>query len=82
MCVFYTSIVSNNDINNYSKVITIITIIITQGGIKAVVWTDALQAVVLFGSFLGIIIYGYSDTGHFHNVFDLNYQTDRVELVE
>ena len=28
------------------------------GGIKAVIWTDAFQALCMFGSYLGIIVYG------------------------
>ncbi len=51
-----------------------------QGGMKAVVWTDTLQAAVLLGSYLGVVIYGNAEAGHIHTVFDLNYQTDRIEL--
>ncbi len=53
-----------------------------QGGLKAVIWADTLQAAVLFGSFLAVIIAGNSEAGHWHTVFDLNYQTDRIELFE
>ncbi len=51
-----------------------------QGGIKAVVWSDVFQAAVMFGSFLAVTIKGNSEAGHFKQVFDLNYQTDRIEL--
>ena len=46
------------------------------------VWTDTLQSLVLMGSFLAVVIYGNVEAGHFHTVFDLNYQTDRVEIFE
>ena len=46
------------------------------------IWADTLQAAVLFGSFLAVIIAGNSEAGHWHTVFDLNYQTDRIELFE
>ena len=51
-----------------------------QGGIKAVMWTDTFQALMMFGSFLAVIIKGNSDAGGSYQVFDLNYQTRRIEL--
>ena len=50
------------------------------GGIKAVIWTDTFQALCMFGSFLGIIIYGSEKVGGPSKVFDINYQAGRVEL--
>ena len=50
------------------------------GGIKAVIWTDTFQALCMFGSFLGIIIYGSEKVGGPSKVFDMNYQVGRVEL--
>merc|ERR1719427_1945879 len=50
------------------------------GGIKAVMWTDTFQAVCMFGSFLAIIIKGNIDAGGASRVFDVNYQSGRVEL--
>ena len=52
----------------------------TLGGIKAVMWTDTFQSAVMFGSFLAVIIKGNYDAGGAERVFDLNYQTDRIEL--
>ena len=51
-----------------------------QGGIKAVMWTDAFQAIMMFGSFLAVIIKGNADAGGSHVVFDRNYQTRRIEF--
>ena len=50
------------------------------GGMKAVIWTDTFQALCMFGSFLGIIIYGSEVAGGPAKVFDINYQAGRVEL--
>ena len=50
------------------------------GGIKAVIWTDTFQALCMFGSYLGIIIYGSEMVGGAARVFDTNYQAGRVEL--
>lgn len=50
------------------------------GGIKAVMWTDTFQAVCMFGSFLAIILKGNHDAGGSSRVFDVNYQSGRIEL--
>merc|ERR1719317_100511 len=52
----------------------------TIGGIKAVMWTDTFQALVMFGSFLAIIIKGNADACGSSKVFDENYKTGRIEL--
>ena len=62
-------------------VIFIVCILYTAiGGIKAVMWTDTFQAVVMFGSFLAIIIKGNSDACGSSEVFDRNYQASKIEL--
>ena len=43
-------------------------------------WTDTFQAVCMFGSFLAIILKGNYDAGGSSRVFDVNYQSGRVEL--
>ena len=43
-------------------------------------WTDAFQAIMMFGSFLAVIIKGNADAGGSHVVFDRNYQTGRIEI--
>ena len=43
-------------------------------------WTDAFQSIVMFGSFLAVIIKGNADAGGSHVVFDRNYQTSRIEI--
>ena len=45
-------------------------------------WTDAFQAMMMFGSFLAVIIKGNNDAGGASLVFDRNYQTGRIELFE
>ncbi len=48
--------------------------------IQAVIWTDCFQALCMFGSYLGIIIYGSQALGGAARVWDINYQASRVEL--
>eukprot|EP00397_Hematodinium_sp_SG-2012_P031775 GEMP01033771.1.p1 GENE.GEMP01033771.1~~GEMP01033771.1.p1 ORF type:complete len:654 (+),score=118.16 GEMP01033771.1:25-1962(+) len=52
----------------------------TIGGMKAVMWTDVFQALVMFGSFIAIIWKGSNDAGGASKVFDANYQSGRVQL--
>ena len=44
------------------------------------IWTDAFQCVVMFGSFIAVIIKGSNDAGGWEKIFDYNYQTERIEL--
>ena len=43
-------------------------------------WTDTFQTIVMFGSFLAVIIKGNNDIGGAKKVFDVNYQGGRIEL--
>jgi len=73
--------VTGIDVDVACVIIFIVCIFYTAaGGIKAVMWTDTFQAAVMFGSFLAVIIKGNADTGGSNKVFDLNYQTGRIEL--
>lgn len=73
--------VTGMDVDLACAIIFIVCIFYTAaGGIKAVMWTDTFQAAVMFGSFLAVIIKGNADTGGSSKVFDLNYQTGRIEL--
>jgi len=73
--------VTGFDVDVACAVIFIVCIVYcTIGGIKAVMWTDTFQAIVMFGSFIAIILKGNSDAGGFSKVFDRNYQSGRIEL--
>ncbi|PSN44006.1 hypothetical protein C0J52_17230 [Blattella germanica] len=61
--------VSALDINLVTPVISVICIAYTVlGGIKAVVWTDFLQAVVILGSTITVTILGISHVGGFQTM--------------
>lgn len=53
----------------------------TLGGMKAVLWTDAIQVIIMFGSVLFVIIKGTIDMGGFEYVWAKNKEWDRIELV-
>ncbi len=79
--MLFIVLVTGFDVDLACVVIFIVCIFYTAaGGIKAVMWTDTFQAVMMFGSFLAVIVKGDYDTGGSTKVFDLNYQTGRIEL--
>nr|AKN21419.1 slc5a-4 [Schmidtea mediterranea] len=58
----------------------ICTIYTTVGGIKAVVWTDVLQLLMMFAGMLGIIIKGSLDAGGFKNIMKTAREHERMEI--
>lgn len=53
-----------------------------QGGLKAVVWTDVIQTVIMIGSIIFVIIKSTIDVGGFGVVWQRNYDSGRIELPE
>ncbi|XP_054710071.1 sodium-coupled monocarboxylate transporter 2-like [Uloborus diversus] len=51
------------------------------GGIKAVVWTDFFQSVMMYASVLIIVIKGAIDIGGFDLVFERSFEGDRIEFL-
>ncbi|XP_071451825.1 sodium-coupled monocarboxylate transporter 1-like [Hetaerina americana] len=52
----------------------------TLGGVKAVVWTDALQIVLMFGSLISVVVFGTITFGGFERVWQRNAETNRIEF--
>lgn len=51
-----------------------------QGGLKAVVWTDVIQTVIMFGAMLIVIIKGTIIVGGVREVLDKSWATSRIEF--
>lgn len=49
-----------------------------QGGMKAVVWTDALQFVIMFGGIIAVIVRGMVEVGGMEKVWDIAVKHDRA----
>jgi Na+/proline symporter len=47
---------------------------------KAVVWTDTFQVLIMYIGLLSIIIQGSLKVGGFKVIFDRAYMTDRLKL--
>ncbi|XP_043596869.1 sodium-coupled monocarboxylate transporter 2-like isoform X2 [Bombus pyrosoma] len=56
--------------------------LIKMGGLKAVVWTDAIQTIVMFGGVIAIAIIGTNQVGGFEQVWRRNRDTDRIEFFD
>ena len=52
----------------------------TQGGIKAVVWTDTIQIFIIYGSIITVLIKGTLDLGGLGIVFERNLDSRRIEF--
>lgn len=50
-----------------------------QGGIRAVVLTDLIQTLLMFGAMLVVIFKGTIDVGGFRSVVDINLKMERIE---
>lgn len=53
---------------------------VLQGGVKAVVYADTLQAIVMIVGVLAIVIQGAINIGGLGNVMDIAYHGDRLEF--
>ncbi|XP_019874461.2 sodium-coupled monocarboxylate transporter 1-like isoform X2 [Aethina tumida] len=72
--------VTGVNVHLITPIVCIICIFYTSmGGIKAVVWTDVIQIIVMFGSIFLVIIKGTIDTGGFSTIIERNLESDRIE---
>ena len=51
-----------------------------QGGLKAVIWTDALQGFIMLAGQLAGLIGGLIYVGGFSNVYDALERSDRLNM--
>ncbi|KAM7086825.1 sodium-coupled monocarboxylate transporter 2 [Molossus nigricans] len=54
----------------------------TLGGLKAVVWTDAFQMVVMIVGFLTVLIQGSAQAGGFHKVLEESTNGSRLNILD
>ncbi|CAG0884607.1 unnamed protein product [Darwinula stevensoni] len=52
------------------------------GGMKAVIWTDTVQVVIMYTAMLGVVLQGVVDEGGFANVWSTAYNSTRIEFFE
>lgn len=62
-----------------SKVLYL-TLFSIKGGIKAVVWTDVFQTIVIFGALITVIVKGTIDVGGLSEVWLKAKESQRTEL--
>lgn len=59
---------------------TVCTIYSTMGGLKAVLWTDTLQAIVMTISLVMIIIFGVNEVGGLNSIWEIAEKYGRVDF--
>ncbi|XP_050436170.1 sodium-coupled monocarboxylate transporter 1-like isoform X1 [Adelges cooleyi] len=73
--------VSGLNVHAITPIICVVCIFYTTvGGLKAVVWTDALQSVFTTVSVIAVIVLGFINIGGFGNMIKANADGDRLEL--
>lgn len=53
-----------------------------QGGMKAVIWSDVFQVIVMLGGLIAVLIVGTIKVGGFGKVFDLLEKGQRLKFIE
>lgn len=53
-----------------------------MGGIKAVVWTDVIQMILMYGTLILIVVKGTMSVGGLSVVIERNYKSGRFEAPE
>ncbi len=61
---------------------TIATVYTAIGGIKAVIWTDFYQTIIMISSLVIIIVKGLIDIGGFENMWQINLYGGRLQLFD
>ena len=56
------------------------TVTYPQGGLKAVVWADVLQAAIMAAGMVAIVVQGAINVGGFGNIFTISAQHGRMNL--
>ncbi|KAL5235937.1 hypothetical protein ACI65C_003347 [Semiaphis heraclei] len=73
--------VTGLDVHVITVIICVVCIFYTTiGGLKAVVWTDAIQSIFTAGSIVFVIILGVIQVGGIENLIKSNQEGDRIEF--
>ncbi|KAJ8735411.1 hypothetical protein PYW07_007031 [Mythimna separata] len=73
--------VTGVNIHITTSMVCIVCIFYTSlGGLKAVVWTDVIQTIVMIGAMIIVVIKGTIIAGGFSEVFRENWNTGRLEI--
>lgn len=74
------TLVTGVNVHLITPIVCVVCIFYTcVGGLKAVVWTDVVQLVMMFGAIALVIIKGTIDVGGFGFVWDKASESGRIE---
>lgn len=80
---FSLATVTGVNIHLVTPIVCIVCIFYTcVGGMKAVVWTDVIQTMLMFGAMILICVKGTIDVGGVGTVFDRAMASGRIEAPE
>lgn len=69
-------------VGNQTETGETVPVFVLQGGLKAVVWTDAFQMVVMVVGFLTVLIQGAIKAGGIESVWSTAYTGGRMHIFE
>ncbi|ODN05896.1 Sodium-coupled monocarboxylate transporter 2 [Orchesella cincta] len=72
--------VTNEDFLVGGRSMSVFPVTLSLGGLKAVLWSDALQAIIMFGSTLTILFLGTNEVGGFNVVWERAKEGGRTEF--
>ena len=53
-----------------------------KGGLKAVIWTDAIQLIIMVAGVIVVLIYGSIEQGGFFKVLEVNRLSGKLDILE
>lgn len=86
--VLYTPALALNAVTGLNVWISVVvlgvicTIYTTIGGLKAVIWTDVFQTLVMVAGQLAVIIVGAQNAGGIANVWEINYNAGKISGID
>ena len=55
---------------------------LTQGGLKAVMWTDTFQMLIIMGGFIAVLVQGSEEVGGFNEIWETARKGGRLDIVK
>lgn len=81
-CYLSIAVTGMNVYGSVAAIFVICTFYTAVGGMKAVVWTDTFQVLVMFAALLAVIIKGGADVGGHKYVWQVAEQGGRIQFAK
>lgn len=72
--------VNTNQVQTPSSLTVVSSFAVLQGGMKAVLWTDTVQVIIMFCAMIAVVLKGTFDVGGFGPVWEISKEGGRIEF--